>query len=381
MSPRALLAACAALLILAPAAHGASTLGRTAPTPDQNCAHDLMAWNTAAPYVAPTQGVITQLRGTLGMAAGVMSLKVIRPSGPTVLGSTAQFTVTTPGTVASQDVRVPVQAGDALGMWIGTDTLCAREAPGTPITVSTPAPDQQSGAITSPSAPTSNFELAVAATMEPDVDGDEFGDETQDSCPTEPTVHEGACVVDAKLTATATPATIEVGDVSVVDMSVAAPGTSTVRGAALQAGVPSGLEQALFTPRSCAFAAVFTCSLGDFTGSREAALVVRGTAPGTYTVPVSLTTTSSDPNAADNAASVAITVKQGGSTFCVVPKLKGRTKAFAKALLKAAGCKLGTVKRKTVSKGRNGRVRSQTVKKGTSVPAGTKVGVTLNRRR
>jgi beta-lactam-binding protein with PASTA domain len=65
----------------------------------------------------------------------------------------------------------------------------------------------------------------------------------------------------------------------------------------------------------------------------------------------------------------------------VVPKLKGRTKAFAKALLKAGGCKLGTVKRKTVSKGRNGRVRSQTVKKGTSVPAGTKVGVTLNRRR
>jgi hypothetical protein len=39
------------------------------------------------------------------------------------------------------------------------------------------------------------------------------------------------------------------------------------------------------------------------------------------------------------------------------------------------------VKRKTVSKGRNGRVRSQTVKAGTRVPASTKVGVTLNRRR
>jgi Ca2+-binding RTX toxin-like protein len=35
--------------------------------------------------------------------------------------------------------------------------------------------------------------LGVSAVIEPDADGDSFGDETQDSCKTEPTVHEGPC--------------------------------------------------------------------------------------------------------------------------------------------------------------------------------------------
>ena len=35
--------------------------------------------------------------------------------------------------------------------------------------------------------------LGVSAVIEPDADGDSFGDESQDSCKTEPTVHEGPC--------------------------------------------------------------------------------------------------------------------------------------------------------------------------------------------
>ncbi len=107
---------------------------------------------------------------------------------------------------------------------------------------------------------------------------------------------------------------------------------------------------------------------------------MRGTQKGTQAITATLAGTTPDPNIANNAVSVPVTVT-AATGGCKVPKLKGRTKAIAKALLKAAGCKLGKVKRKTVTKGSDGRVRAQTVKAGTRVSAGTKVGVTLNRRR
>jgi len=136
------------------------------------------------------------------------------------------------------------------------------------------------------------------------------------------------------------------------------------------------------SPRSCTLAAVFSCSLGDFgTGSREAALVVRGTAPGTYAVGVSVSTTTIDPNPANNALSVPLTVTAAQQNACKVPRLKGRKKRFASALLKAAGCKLDKTKTKRVSKGKSGRVLSQGTKAGTTVPLGTAVAVTLSKRK
>jgi beta-lactam-binding protein with PASTA domain len=62
-----------------------------------------------------------------------------------------------------------------------------------------------------------------------------------------------------------------------------------------------------------------------------------------------------------------------------VPPLRGRSKSFASALLKAAGCKLGKVKTKKVRKGKNAVVVAQTRKAGSRVPAGTAVGVTLTK--
>jgi hypothetical protein len=68
-------------------------------------------------------------------------------------------------------------------------------------------------------------------------------------------------------------------------------------------------------------------------------------------------------------------------TQCVVPRLKGLPVAFARKLLKAANCSLGTVTRKkTTKRSLVGKVLSQKRKAGTTLPKGTKVGVTVGRR-
>ena len=66
---------------------------------------------------------------------------------------------------------------------------------------------------------------------------------------------------------------------------------------------------------------------------------------------------------------------------CIVPKLKGLTTAFAKRLLAAANCALGTVTKKaTTKRGMVGKVMTQKVRAGTALPQGTKVKVTVGRR-
>jgi hypothetical protein len=378
-----LLAAVAALLLSGSTASAATTLGQTAVGTEPCGSANTLAWQTSAPYLAPGPGVITQLRTSSGTAGAVVSLKVVRPGTSTILFSTAAQTVPTAGAILSVNVQVPVQAGDTIGYWLGTaDNICALPTTSASDTIAgiSPSADQPAGPITGSGSVSASVRLAVAATWEPDADGDGFGDDSQDGCPRDAAITTGSCEVDGALTATASPSSVPVGDIAVVELSAASPASHTLRGATLSAALPAGLELVLASPRSCVFSGALACNLGDFSGSREAVLAVRGKTVGSQALSASLAATSPDPNLANNAVSVPITVTaaEGG---CKVPKLKGRTKSFAKALLKAAGCKLGKVKHKTVTKGRNGRVRSQTVKAGTRVPAGTKVGVTLNRRR
>jgi hypothetical protein len=380
MLRRIVLAACVAALLLPSAADAATELGQTTFGADSCGDGGTLAWQTSPSHQAPAKGVLTQLRTSSGTAGAVVSIKVVRPSTTTILFTTAPLTVDAPGEIESVAVRVPVEAGDSLGFWLGTvDNICATTDPAGAIAGVIGSPDQGPGPVAGSITNSSGARLAVAARFEADADGDGFGDETQDGCPSDATITGGPCTADGALTATATPASIEIGDIAVLDMSVASAGT--VRGAALTAALPAGLEFVLATPRSCAFTAALSRGLGDFTnGSREAALVVRGAVAGSYAIPVGLSATTSDTNLANNAVSVALTVTPAVNKACVVPRLKRRTKAFAKALLKAAGCRLGATKTKRVKKGKPRRVIAQTRKAGASVPLGTKVGITLSKR-
>jgi hypothetical protein len=380
------LAGCAAAMIVAVTgaapAMAATDLGQTSASNTSCGPAGQLAWQTSAPYLAPGNGVITQLRASSGTPNATLSLKVVRPSSSTILFSTAPLTVTNAGDVVSVDVRVPVQQGDTIGFWLGSANIGCLVAGSASDTVAgvTGSTDQPAGPVAGAITTSNGGRIAVAARFESDADGDGFGDETQDSCPTDPAIHSGPCAADAGVSATATPSTIEVGDIAVIDMSATNPGPATVRGATLSASLPPGLAAVLASPQACAFADAFSCSLGDFgAGSRESLLVVKGTAVGSFAVPVSLGISNTDGNPANNITTVPIQVTPQPQPQCTVPSLKRQTKSFASALLKAAGCKLGKTTTKKVKKGKAGIVTAQTLKAGTVVPVGTGVGITLTK--
>jgi hypothetical protein len=77
--------------------------------------------------------------------------------------------------------------------------------------------------------------------------------------------------------------------------------------------------------------------------------------------------------ASNSTPTAALTVK--ALNACVVPQLKKLTVAAARTSLKARSCRLGKVSRVRVTKGKKGRIVSQSVKPGSRPPVGTKVGV------
>jgi hypothetical protein len=113
-------------------------------------------------------------------------LKVLRPTGNPnefqAIAESSQETVVTGQNVYS--TRIPIQAGDRIGATAGTgqEAVFYCEGGGSaglggvvgdvPVGTSQTFPPIGAG-----------LELALAAVIEPDADGDGYGDETQDKCP------------------------------------------------------------------------------------------------------------------------------------------------------------------------------------------------------
>ena len=140
------------------------------------------------PIAAPSAGVVTKWKVNSAVPTAVgQKLQILRPTGnPNEFRTVAE---STPATVSQGlnafDTRIPIQAGDR---------PAAAAAPGG----SVPAPlycagvaGDVMGALTPPSTvgssntypPAENLVAAISAVVEPDVDNDGFGDETQDKCP------------------------------------------------------------------------------------------------------------------------------------------------------------------------------------------------------
>jgi hypothetical protein len=161
------------------------------------------------PVAAPVSGVITEWKTTVQLGEGPVppeaqeligplyrqGLQVYRPAGGnsyTLVGESLGGPLNLSGTTSSP-ARVPVQAGDHLGLG------------GTFLTVYCPetgdAGDVAGLIVGTPSiGSTKEVELGteaqvpVVAKIEPDVDGDGYGDETQDLCPQSAT-YQTACPV------------------------------------------------------------------------------------------------------------------------------------------------------------------------------------------
>jgi hypothetical protein len=206
--PKAALARLAALaasalalgLVTAPVAPAATTLGSSlvfngngALTGGCNplCTIIPVDVNDANPVTSPTDGVIVRYGVQPADGAGVYStvrVRVLQAAGGGSFvgegtGPTQQTTVSHGNTFFDLKPGVPIKAGRYIGVdtarngttsastWRGVGGASYRKA-------TTPVPDGSAGTTTEQL----NSEAYVQATVEPDADGDRFGDESQDKC-------------------------------------------------------------------------------------------------------------------------------------------------------------------------------------------------------
>jgi hypothetical protein len=135
------------------------------------------------------------------MSGGFRGL-VVRPAAPGhyfVVGASPLrlgTSLTTPTTVA---VRIPVLSGDLLGIDLPAATT------GCAVNTGDPADLAQVGTLATPTdfvsggPPNSGQRINIAAVLEPDVDGDGYGDVSQDGCPALATLQTPCPTADTKV--------------------------------------------------------------------------------------------------------------------------------------------------------------------------------------
>lgn len=201
-----------ALLALPGSAGAATTVGSNlVGTPDtgfgppaSSTAQRIPPTGATAPIAAPTAGVIVQIlvkHGASGANPGTYGFRVLSGSPttyttPGVPGTLPDFTWPandTPGTrlftpsLAGVPKGIPIGAGDRLGVVHSSGTagegVAYASSGAAGATLDTVSAVHNSGSLNY-GVPQANYEQLVQYQIEPDADSDGFGDETQDSCPT-----------------------------------------------------------------------------------------------------------------------------------------------------------------------------------------------------
>jgi hypothetical protein len=203
---------------LAPSAGAAEVVGSTgAPSPGSGCENNFGFLQKAiqsgtAKYAASTSGVITSWRTFAYDTPGqFMKLKVLRLRSGAVYSVFADsgFQEIPPNGEHPIPAHLPIQAGDVIGLRTGSsNTHLACLFTGTSNDVyrsdAVGAPDAAVGSTMDfNSGDNPGFRLNLSATIEPDADGDLFGDESQDRCPTLAGSAQGCPKADLAVTTTA----------------------------------------------------------------------------------------------------------------------------------------------------------------------------------
>lgn len=141
---------------------------------------------------APISGVVVRWRVRIGSNPGTVQVRVLHREGaaaPRVSGSSSVAT-TAGSEVVERTARLRIMAGDVLGFegFNGsTNFYFDHDTVGTMFrSFSGSYPDGS----TVQGLPASNANLKFDATIEPDGDGDGWGDDTQDHCPTDASTHD-----------------------------------------------------------------------------------------------------------------------------------------------------------------------------------------------
>jgi len=128
---------------------------------------------------APTDGVITSWRvaGIESFGAIPQWLKILRPVGGKSFAVVDEDVGVIKGTTSYQ-TRIPIQAGDRIGLGSGGAIFYCPGSGGTAGFVNADLLKGSTGEFQD-----TGIGVPVTATLEPDADGDGWGDETQDQCP------------------------------------------------------------------------------------------------------------------------------------------------------------------------------------------------------
>ena len=181
---------------LAPGADAATRVGPPSLATDnltnEPCASDRCTFiqytdngNTAA-YVSPMSGVITRWELASGSAGNPVRLRVLRPREP--LGSfsgqgTGLARTTDAGLNTFTGERVSVETGDSIGIDDQEGLFFAQNVTGALVRWWSPFLADAGGSSAPNNSSAAGHQLQMHADIEPDADGDRFGDETQDGCP------------------------------------------------------------------------------------------------------------------------------------------------------------------------------------------------------
>jgi hypothetical protein len=240
-----------AAVLIPSSADGAITLGQTFVPNTSSCFANTTSLQTQTPggeYRAPTAGVITGWSYQPGATIPQLKFKV----GRTVPGSDLNMTTNlmvvaesgvispVPGMLNSYPARIPVQSGDFIGLYFVTQGDCIR-FPGSAAYVRHWTFSDVSPGTTASFDINPNAQMDVSAVLEPDADGDGFGDESQDRCPAGPGPIDGCPpntfsfgkVKRNKQTGTAT-----------LTVDVSGPGTLLMTGKGLVKQRPGGTDRA-----------------------------------------------------------------------------------------------------------------------------------------
>lgn len=311
--------AVAALLLVPSAAAAATTIGGdlTKPADTAGPASPRTYFQNAvgAKWQPAAPGVITSWRIKTGAtASGTAKLRVIHPLGNgqfRAVATSAAVALTPNRTIVSL-TRLRIAAGDYIGIDIpaNEDIFNSGASPGESVSYFDPPllDGSTSGTSGSPLA----GELLVTATVEPDADGDGYGDETQDACPTDAST-QGPCPADLSITARAAPNPAVTGGTVVytltaTDNSATNPAAATTVTDTLPDGVVPVATAA--SQGSCGGTVTIQCSLGTVPAGASAtvAITVTPTAVGRVTDTAAIASAGPDPNPADNVATVTSTI-------------------------------------------------------------------------
>lgn len=126
-------------------------------------------------------------------AEGEMALELLQPTGGTSSSLEGNFNAESDLAVAAGgDVvrefatRLPANGGEAIGVGLAAGAQVGGNASGGAVFYEAPASEEFETNLSA------NYEVLLQVTLEPDADGDGFGDQSQDSCPSQADT-QGAC--------------------------------------------------------------------------------------------------------------------------------------------------------------------------------------------